>query len=165
MYQVISPLIDQITHRLCIILMTEGYSAMPIPATQILDKEENLGIFSNKMTASLSGQGWIGKSCLLITDDRGPRVRWGTILTNAPLETGTPMKEKCGKCTKCVEVCPGEAFTGRNFVPSEPREMRMLAYRCYDFLESRRSSIGFNICGMCVCVCVCPFGKPKGGKQ
>ncbi|MFC2063115.1 4Fe-4S double cluster binding domain-containing protein [Chloroflexota bacterium] len=143
--------------------MEKTYKAMPIPATQQLDKEKNLGIFSNKIAASLSGQGWIGKSCLLITDDKGPRVRWGTVLTDAPLKTGKPMKVKCGKCTKCIEACPVGAFTGRNFNPSEPREKRMLASKCKDFTEARRGSTGFHICGMCVYVC--PFGKPKGGRK
>ena len=162
-YQVINHLIDNITSRLSFILMSEGYPALPVPASQTLDNENLYGFFSHKLAASLSGLGWVGKSCLLITPDRGPRVRWGTILTNAPLETGKPMVVKCGKCVKCVEACPAEAFTGRDFVSSEPRETRMIAKRCYDFLSQRRKDIGAFVCGNCVHIC--PWGIPKGYSQ
>jgi len=162
-YQVITPLIDQISLRACFMLTNEGYTAMPVHAAQPLDVENHQGIFSNKMSASLSGLGWIGKSCLLITPDRGPRVRWGTVLTNAPLEAGTPVETRCGKCTECVEACPAGAFTGRDFIPSEGRETRMTAQKCYDFLMERRKTIGANTCGMCVHVC--PWGSSKSAES
>ena len=156
-YQVVNPLIDQITRLLSSILMSEKHSALSVPAGQGIDKKNYYGIFSNKMAASLSGLGWIGKSCLLITPDRGPRVRWGTILTDAPLESGTPMKVKCEKCTECVDVCPAQAFTGKNFIPSEPRETRMIINNHIKFAKEREETMGTRTCG--VCVYVCPFGK------
>lgn len=156
-YNMISPLIDHITSRLTFIIMREGYRAFPIPATQTLDRENLRGIFSNKMAASLAGLGWIGKSCLLVTPDRGPRVRWGTILTDAPLHPGRPVEVGCGECIVCVEACPADAFTGRNFEPSEPREMRMRARKCDQFLTKRGRNIGTRVCGMCVYIC--PWGK------
>ncbi|MFC1939172.1 4Fe-4S double cluster binding domain-containing protein [Chloroflexota bacterium] len=162
-YQVISPLIDQISLRICFMLASEGYTAMPVPASQPLDVENHRGIFSNKLPASLAGLGWIGKSCLLITPDRGPRVRWGTVLTNAPLEAGAPVETRCGTCRECVEACPVGAFTGRDFVPSEGREMRMMAQKCHDFLTERRKTIGANTCGMCVYVC--PWGSSKSAEN
>ena len=69
------------------------------------------------------------------------------------------MGTKCGKCVKCVETCPAEAFTGREFTPSEPREMRMIAKKCWDFLEEHREKIGVRICGKCVYIC--PWGSSK----
>ena len=162
-YQVISPLIDQISGRLSSILTSGGYAAMPVPATQTLDEEGLYGIFSNKMAASLAGLGWIGKNCLLITADRGPRVRWGTILTNAPLEAGQPIEPRCGKCTECVEACPVGAFTGRDFIPSEGREMRMLASKCNEFLIEQRKNIGSRVCGKCVYIC--PWGFSRANRE
>jgi len=162
-YRVVSPLIDHITLQLTLIIMKEGYRALPIPVTQTLDTENLRGLFSNKMAASLAGLGWIGKSCLLVTRDRGPRVRWGTILTDAPLHPGGPTEVGCGKCMVCVEACPADAFLGKNFVPSEPREMRMRAERCNHFLTERGHSIGARVCGMCVYIC--PQGKPQHKKS
>ena len=160
-YRMISPLIDHATSRLTLLIMSEGYKALPVPATHTLDTENLQGLFSHKMAANLAGMGWIGKSCLLITPDRGPRVRWGTILSDAPLNPGRPMEKTCGECVMCVEACPVGAFTGKNFEPSEPRETRMRAEKCNEFLTERQKSIGNNVCGMCVYIC--PWGKTKHG--
>ena len=159
--EVVNPLINQITARLSSILANAKYIAMPIPATLITDEDKLYGMFSNKLAASLSGLGWIGKSCLLITPDRGPRVRWGTALTNAPLVPGKPIEDKCGNCDKCVEACPAGAFTGRNFDPEEHREMRMLARKCKDFEDERHRILGYEACGVCVYICPWGLSKPK----
>ena len=156
-YRMTNPLIDHITTRLTHAIMVEGYRALPVPCSQTVDVDNLYGFFSNKLAASLAGLGWIGKSCLLITPDRGPRVRWGTILTDAPFHPGKPAKVRCGKCTVCVEACPAGAFTGQNFKPSEPREMRMHAARCNALFKEREQNIGYRVCGMCVYIC--PFGK------
>jgi len=158
-YYEISPFIDEITDHIYLSLRDEGYSTWPVPATETIDTQNQYSLFSHKMVANLAGLGWIGKSCLLVTPDKGPRVRWGTVLTNAPLEAGKPMVSKCGKCSKCVEACPAQAFTGRDFIISEGREMRMSAQKCLDFLLERRHNIGVSVCGQCVYIC--PWGKPK----
>jgi len=162
-YQEISPFIDRITDHIYSLLKDTGYPSWPVPATETMDTDKQYSLFSHKMVANLAGLGWIGKSCLLITRDRGPRVRWGTILTNAPLEGGKPMEARCGKCTKCIEACPASAFTGRDFILSEGREARMSALKCLDYLLKRRQNIGFSACGQCVYIC--PWGKPKGRKK
>lgn len=158
-YHDISPFIDEITDRIYLSLRDEGYSAWPVPATETIDTQNQYSLFSHKMVASLAGLGWIGKSCLLITADRGPRVRWGAVFTDAPLEVGKPMETRCGKCSRCVEACPAGAFTGRDFIISEGREMRMSAQKCLDFLLMRRQEIGVSACGQCVYVC--PWGKQR----
>jgi epoxyqueuosine reductase QueG len=159
-YEVVNSLINQITLRLSHMLDGAGYAALPIPATLVVDTDNSYGVFSNKLAASLSGLGWIGKNCLLITPDRGPRVRWGTILTDAPLSCGQMVAQRCGSCTICVEACPAEAFSGRNFDPAEGREMRMTPERCCDFEDTRRRQLGYPICGMCMYIC--PWGRDKG---
>jgi len=159
-YEMVNPLISSIALRLSHIVMQAGFLALPVPPSKpYMDQERLYGLFSNKLAANLSGLGWIGKSCLLVTPDRGPRVRWGTVLTNAPLSPGKPMPvEGCGECQLCVEVCPASAFTGKPFLPSEPREERMDARKCHHFMEVERvSTIGVNTCGLCLYIC--PFGR------
>ena len=109
------------------------------------------------MAAHLAGLGWIGKSCLLVTPEAGPRVRWTTVLTDAPLKAGTPMEMRCGDCHECVDICPVKAFTGRNFIESEPREARYDARRCEKYLKGLEASTGYGVCGMCLYIC--PHGK------
>ncbi|MFA6224759.1 MAG: epoxyqueuosine reductase [Methanoregula sp.] len=106
-YDVVNLALDQIALRVANALQRARFDAFPVPASKRTDDEHISGIFSQKLAAHLAGLGWIGKSCLLVTHEHGPRVRWVTVLTNAPLNpTGTPMEQRCGACTACVDVCP-----------------------------------------------------------
>ncbi|AEG19249.1 4Fe-4S double cluster binding domain-containing protein [Methanobacterium paludis] len=159
-YDVTNLRLDLITSRLSNSIQKDGYKALPIPASERCDDERICAVFSNKMAAHLAGLGWIGKSCLLITPEAGPRVRWATVLTDAPLSvTGEPMEERCGKCTDCMDICPVSAFTGRNFREDEPREARYNARKCEEYFEDMRKTGSTAVCGLCVYVC------PHGQKQ
>jgi epoxyqueuosine reductase QueG len=157
-YDLINQRLDQTTSRLSSRLQREGFRVLPVPASQTVNRDGLCGIFSNKMAAHLAGLGWIGKSCLLVTPEVGPRVRWATVLTDAPLRvTGAPMAEQCGSCQECVEVCPPRAFTGKPFRESEPRDVRFAAHKCWDYLGKREEAMGVRVCGLCAHIC--PYGK------
>ncbi|OPY31322.1 MAG: Epoxyqueuosine reductase [Methanomassiliicoccales archaeon PtaU1.Bin124] len=124
-YEAVNARLDQMASMVGSELQRAGYRAMPIPASRRVSDEKLCGPISHKMVAHLAGLGWIGKSCLLVTPDHGPRVRWISVLTDAPLKPlGKPMDQRCGDCRECVKACPVSAFTGRNFIESEPREAR-----------------------------------------
>jgi len=163
-YDVVNIALDQIALRVANVLQREGYGAFPVPASKRTSDEQICGIFSQKLAAHMAGLGWIGKSCLLVTPDHGPRVRWVTVLTDAPLEpTGSPMKPRCGECTACVDICPVHAFTGRTFSPGEPREARFDAAACDRYYKELEKMPGVaGVCGLCVWVC--PHGRKKGKK-
>lgn len=136
-----------------------GFKAYPIPASQTINLRKLEGTISHKLAAHLAGLGWIGKNCLLITPEYGPRVRLATILTDAPLEAGRPIPDGCGECRDCVDVCPPKAFTGAPFHPSEPRDVRFRAHMCRDYTQRRAQLLGEGICGLCVYIC------PQGIKK
>jgi epoxyqueuosine reductase len=158
-YEVVNARLDFVTSRLGSALQHAGFQALPIPASKRVDDERLCAAFSHKLAAHLAGLGWIGKSCLLITPENGPRVRWATLLTDAPIDpTGKSMKERCGDCTACVDICPVQAFTGRPFRKSEPRETRYDAAKCEQYFDSLRAqNPEMGVCGMCLYVC--PYGK------
>ncbi len=157
-YKVINTRLDLVTSRIACEIERAGYHALPVPASERMDSERICAEFSHKMAANLAGLGWIGKSCLLITPQRGPRVRWGTVLTDAPLETtASRVRSKCGRCTKCVDVCPVHAFTGRAFKEEEPRESRYDARACEKYFDRMEEEGIVPICGMCLFVC--PHGR------
>ncbi len=138
-------------------IQEEGFLAFAVPASQMIDSEKLIGVVSHKLAASLAGLGWIGKSCLLITPEYGPRVRFATILTDAPLDAGSPIDERCNDCTECVDICPVRAFTGVKFDPSEPREARFNVRLCRQYSRKREEKMGQGLCGLCVYVC--PYGR------
>lgn len=139
-------------------LQKKGCRALPIPASQRVDDDRICAAFSHKLGAHLAGLGWIGKSCLLVTPQHGPRVRFTSILTDAPLApTGVPMEEQCGDCAECVEICPQQAFSGRPFRIGEPREQRYNARKCESYLNSIRDNGQPPVCGLCIYIC--PHGR------
>ncbi len=135
-YDIINLRLDLISSRISSLIQNEGYNALPIPASERYDDNELCAVFSHKLAANMAGLGWIGKSCLLITPEFGPRVRWSTILTDAPLKpTGEPLENGCGECTECVDTCPVSAFTGENFRSYENREVRYDARKCEKYFK------------------------------
>ena len=163
LYNTVNNTLDHATLMVAKKIQDAGYRAYPVPASSVLKDDRLVGAFSHKLAANLSGLGWIGRSCLLITPDHGPRLRLATVLTDAPLEAGSPIPNGCGTCKSCVEVCPAKAFTGRAFDPSEPREARFEARKCNDYTEGRVEVFGNVNCGLCVHVC--PFGRKRSTRK
>lgn len=153
LYNTVNSHLDLIALLLAKKIQEKCYRASPIPASQFIDADKLTGVISHKLAAHLAGLGWIGKSCLLVTPDYGPRVRFTTILTDAPLKTGSSISDKCYDCRECVTICPAKAFTGASFNPSEPREVRYNAHLCLDYNLKRKEKLGDDLCGLCVYVC------------
>jgi len=162
-YDVINQRLDLLASQVASALQRAGHRVLPVPASQIVDDVTLAGAFSHKLAAHLAGLGWIGRSCLLVTPTAGPRVRWSTVLTDAPLATGTPLDVRCGSCRQCVETCPAQAFTGEPFRDTEPRETRYDARKCEQYLvRMRETNAKFGVCGMCLYIC--PHGRRKHAK-
>jgi len=158
-HQAVNPRIDSISLLLAQAVDKAGFQAFIVPSSQGVGKTRLAGVFSHKLAAHLAGLGWIGKSALLITPKHGPRVRWGTVLTDAPLEAGMPMDEMCKDCPVCVEACPVHAFTGQAFDRPRPRSEIFAAEACDHYQSEREQTLGVHACGMCVYIC--PFGRKK----
>jgi epoxyqueuosine reductase len=154
-YDVINARLDLIISRLASVLQRGGHRAFPVAASKRVDDDRICAIFSHKLSAHLAGLGWIGKNCLLITPDMGPRVRWATVLTDAPLETrDRPMDERCGDCRDCIDICPVRAFTGQPFRTEEHRVVRFDASKCDRyFSKMKEKNDETAVCGLCLYTC------------
>ncbi len=159
LYDSVNSRLDHAASMLASRIQESGYQAYPVPASQTVDPKRLVGVISHKLAANLAGLGWIGKSCLLVTVDYGPRVRFSTILTDAPLKTGFPLNERCKDCGACLNTCPVKAFTGISFNTSETRESRFHAHLCESYMRKRQEELGESLCGLCVYVC--PHGRFK----
>ena len=136
-----------------------GYSAIELEPTKEIEHYVNLGTpLPHKTVATRAGLGWIGKCALLVTKQFGSAIRLTSVLTDAPIEPGTPIDRSfCGKCMICVDLCPGKALSGKNWNVNLKREDLFDAYICCDTALARSKSIGIEttICGRCIAVC--PF--------
>jgi epoxyqueuosine reductase QueG len=162
-YELVNQRLDQIVSRMSSLLQRAGHRSLPIPASQTVDTERLRGAFSHKLAAHLAGLGWIGKSCLLVTPQAGPRVRWASLLTAAPLQpTGGPVEPACEDCQECVDSCPVSAFSGRLFRRDEPRELRYDVHKCKAYLNEVERTRGLSVCGMCLYAC--PHGRSASSR-
>jgi epoxyqueuosine reductase len=158
-YGIINSRLDLATSLISSFLFRKGYRALPTPAAERTDLENAIPTVSHKMVAHIAGLGWIGKNCLLITPEYGPRIRLSSILTNAPLlATNNPVEQRCNTCRTCVEICPATAIKGRNYEFGEAREERFDFRKCQNYFEElKKDTSKKSVCGMCLYIC--PLGK------
>lgn len=157
-YRAVNTLIDDLAIRLSAILEAQGFDAFPVPSSQRTGKNKLDSIFPHRVAGYLAGLGWIGKSGCLVNKTFGPRVRLGTVLTNAPLPPDKPGKVLCGNCNLCSEACPAGAIKGMLFSPDVPLEERLEPQRCDSYQNKVRDRFGKRVCGLCLAAC--PYGKP-----
>jgi len=127
-----------------------GFSALPIPASQIIDWEKQMAHVSHKQVGVLAGLGWVGRNNLLIHPDLGARFRLVTVLTDLPLSPDRPLERGCGSCYACLASCPARAI-------KESQEA-FDHQACYGKLREFRKKglVGQLICGVCVKACKGP---------
>jgi epoxyqueuosine reductase len=162
-YDVLNQRLNLIASLLSSYLNQNGYRTLPIAAAERADQENAIPTVSHKMIAHIAGLGWIGKNCLLVTPQHGPRLRLVSVLTNAPVSAvDRPMDQRCDGCDACVSACPAGAIRGRPFVAGESREERLDFRKCQGYFEEMEKTGKHAVCGMCLYVC--PHGtKRKDG--
>ncbi len=146
-YQRVNILLDTLGLILTHAIQDLGYGAVAIPASQLVDWENQRGHLSHKHVAQAAGIGWIGRNNLLVSKRHGARVRLLTVLTNLPLRIDPPSSENCGSCRSCMTVCPAGAI--------RERREDFDHIRCYDQLKVFSKTLRFShhICGVCVRAC------------
>lgn len=146
-YRTLNALLDQAALKAAIFIQKKGFTAMPMPASQIVDWQNQKGHLSHKNIGYLAGLGWIGRNNLLVNKGLGSQLRIVTILTDMPLKTDKPLKTDCGSCLACLKLCPAQA------IKEDPEDFNHIA--CFEKLKEfqRQKLVDQYICGVCVNAC------------
>lgn len=140
--------LDQLALKITTYLQKKNFMALPVPSSQIVDWEKQIGHLSHKRIGELAGLGWIGRNNLLVNKDLGSRFRLVTILTDMPLPANsTEAVDSCGDCRDCIAVCPAGA------IKEKRKDFDFI--RCFEKLKEFRSQglVDQFVCGICVKAC------------
>ncbi len=157
-YRTANTLLDSIAFRLSREIEKQGFSALPVAASQSLGKNNPYqGVVPHKTVAVLSGLGFVGKSGLFLSNEYGSKLRLATILTDMPLESELPVIENgCGDCQLCKNACPAGAIFGEK--PGLTNERNFDPEKCSRYMKEHFQDVGRgSVCG--VCIKVCPKNK------
>ncbi len=121
-----------------------------------------------KPLAEKAGLGWIGKHTNLLNRQAGSWFFLGEIYTDLPLPIDEPVKNHCGTCSACIDICPTQAIVG----PYQLDARRCISYLTIELREAipveLRPLMGNRIYGCDDCQLVCPwnrFAKPTDEKD
>lgn len=121
-----------------------------------------------KPLAEKAGLGWIGKHTNLLNRHAGSWFFLGEIYTNLPLPIDGPVKNHCGTCHACIDICPTQAIVG----PYQLDARRCVSYLTIELRDAipveLRPLMGNRIYGCDDCQLVCPwnrFAKPTDEKD
>ena len=112
-----------------------------------------------KPLAARAGLGWQGKHTNLVSRRHGSWLFLGEIYTTLDLAADPPHADRCGTCTRCLDICPTKAF---------PAPYRLDATRCISYLtiehagpipHALRPLMGNRIYGCDDCLAVCPWNR------
>ena len=112
-----------------------------------------------KPVAQAAGLGWQGKHTNLVSRAHGSWLFLGEVMTTLELPADAAGVDRCGSCTRCLAVCPTDAF---------PAPYRLDATRCVSYLTiehkgpipvALRPAMGNRIYGCDDCLAVCPWNR------
>lgn len=112
-----------------------------------------------KPLAAAAGLGWQGKHTVLVSRQHGSWLFLGAIFTTAELPFDQASPDHCGSCTRCLTVCPTNAF---------PTPYTLDSRRCIAYLTIEhhgpiptefRAPMGNRIFGCDDCLAVCPWNR------
>jgi epoxyqueuosine reductase len=109
--------------------------------------------------AVLAGIAWHGKSTMALHPKLGTWFILAAVITTLEIEAGTPMRDHCGNCTRCIDACPTSAIVATHKVDAR----RCLSYWTIEhegpLPDWIRPLLGDRIFGCDDCLDACPWNR------
>ncbi|MGE3474263.1 MAG: tRNA epoxyqueuosine(34) reductase QueG [Rhodospirillaceae bacterium] len=118
-----------------------------------------------KPLAQSAGVGWQGKHTNVVSREFGSWLFLGEVLTTLEITPDAAESDRCGGCSRCLDICPTRAFIG---------PYKLDARRCVSYLtienkgqipRDLRPLLGNRIYGCDDCLAVCPWNKFAQGAR
>ena len=115
--------------------------------------------------AKQAGLGWIGKNTNLIHPQLGSFCFIGELLLNVELDYNTPLSDRCGNCSLCIEHCPTAALVA----PGELDARKCLSYLTIeqkgDIPAEYQEKMNNCVFGCDSCQDICPWNRKAKAHQ
>jgi len=112
-----------------------------------------------KPLAAKTALGWQGKHTVLVSREFGNWLLLGAVYTTLDLAPDAPETDHCGRCRRCLDACPTDAFPAPYTL--DPR--RCIAYLTIEHKgvipRDLREGFGNRVFGCDDCLAVCPWNK------
>lgn len=114
---------------------------------------------SEREWAERAGIGWRGRQGQIISADAGACLVLGELLTTVELLPGKTSPPRCGRCRRCLDICPTQAL-----LPDGTLDAR----RCISYLtiehpgpipHELRPMMGHALFGCDRCTAICPWNR------
>jgi epoxyqueuosine reductase len=86
--------------------LLEDEIGRPIEARHLVDTARVV----DRAIAARSGLGWYGKNTMILVPRRSSWVMLGDLVVDVHIDHDVPLKSKCGRCTRCIDICPTGAL-------------------------------------------------------
>lgn len=170
-YDVINRALDVLAYRITLHLERIGFTALyftPTYGNDYLKYQQQVpgqkGIFSHRHAAVRAGLGEFGLNNLVVTPRYGPRVRFNSIITDAPLQADPlPTKKVCLdlECQKCIKGCRTGALKLNPLFDTRPdRPVRLDPVSTTDVPVCKNKRTGVFCTGLCIRVCPVGLNEP-----
>ena len=157
-YLLINKAFGDISHAVADLLISEGYKAGTVVATNDYDPADPVSCWSHRTMACAAGLGKFGMNRILMTA-KGSAVRYCSLLTSAELEPTGPydgpvcMGLEGDGCKLCVDACPVGALThwfeGGNLDCQDLQDL---------YHQQMLDNLHIDTAGTCgKCISICPL--------
>jgi epoxyqueuosine reductase len=118
------------------------------------------GPLSDRAYAAQAGLGWIGRNGMLIDQRIGSYFFIGTLLTSLENDLeASPVTDRCGTCTRCLDACPTDAILPNRTIASEACISHATIEHRGPLPDLFAGRLAGNTFGCDICQEVCPWNR------